>query len=639
MKKQEKIQYIFTVLFTLIAMAVMVTYNFISFYSNAVSNMLAVGKSSLAQETEQLAGYLSKGMDVLQVTAITVEYMMQHEATAEEIEDFLVRESERYMEEIDVNFTGIYGFFNGRYIDGIGWVPDEDYVPEEREWYIAAMEAEGRPTVVSPYLDAQTGTIMISVSQLLYDGESVISFDIVLDQIQIITQNINLDGMGYGFVIDKDGLVVAHSDTEEKGKNYSEDDQMQEVLAKVYANPNSSFQAELYGEKCTVFTETVMNDWQVVMITSNTQLYHDIQSILLRNIIICLITFALVVYFCTLAFHKIGVHMRNEEKSRQHVEKLNVAVLRTLARTIDAKDRYTNGHSQRVAKYAASIAERMGKSKEMQKNIYNAALLHDVGKIHIPDAIINKPAKLTEEEYAYIKLHPMSGYYILRDIQDGAMISQAAKSHHERYDGNGYPDGLSGTNIPEVARIIGVADAYDAMTSNRSYRPVMPQEKVRSEIVNGRGTQFDPEIADIMLQMIDEDKNYMLRQISGIEVNILAVDDDPGCLDRIEDILKDVSNYTIYRETTGEGALKRLDESPVDVVLLDVQMPGMDGFQVYSEIRKRGDTPVIFLTSSKEKEVIGQINSLETENYLVKPFIPHMLLEILHSVLQEQEVM
>lgn len=637
MKHQERRQYIFTVFFTLIALAVMTAYNFFSFYSNSVSNMIAIGKSSLAQETEQLNGYISKGMDVLQVTAITVEYMMQEGASPEELEAFLREESERYMAEIDPNFTGIYGLFQGNYLDGIGWVPDADYVPQEREWYIAAKEAAGRPTVVSPYLDAQTNTIMISVSQLLYDNESVISFDIVMDEIQIITQSINLDGMGYGFVIDKEGLVVAHTDETEKGKNYQENEQMEALLNKAYEDGAGTFDITLNGEDCTVFADTVSDDWHVIMIVRNTKLYHDIRNILVRNIAICIVVFVMVVFFCTRAFHKIGIHMRNAEESRKNVEKLNDTLLRTLARTIDAKDRYTNGHSQRVAKYVAAIAERMGKSREEQQQFYDAALLHDVGKIHIPDAIINKPTRLTEEEFEYIKLHPVAGYCILRDIGENALIASAAKWHHERYDGKGYPNGLSGKNIPEVARIVGVADAYDAMTSNRSYRQIMPQDEVRSEIENGRGRQFDPEIADIMIGMIDEDREYKLRQKTGLVTNILAVDDEPENLDRIEELLKDEPGYVVYRAVSGEDALRIMRNMQMDIALLDTQMPDMDGFELYAGMREIAEVPVIFLTADKSEEVIEKINALRIEDYLVKPFMPQALLEILHSILQDKE--
>ena len=138
-------------------------------------------------------------------------------------------------------------------------------------------------------------------------------------------------------------------------------------------------------------------------------------------------------------------------------------------------------------------------------------LLHDVGKIGIPDAVINKPGRLTPEEFEIIKTHPTIGSFILSKTREMPELVVGAHWHHERYGGMGYPDGLSGDSIPEEARIIAVADAYDAMTSRRSYRDPLPQDVVRKEIEKGRGTQFDPVFADIMLQMMDEDSDYQLR--------------------------------------------------------------------------------------------------------------------------------
>ncbi|MBP3278987.1 MAG: HD-GYP domain-containing protein, partial [Butyrivibrio sp.] len=199
-----------------------------------------------------------------------------------------------------------------------------------------------------------------------------------------------------------------------------------------------------------------------------------------------------------------------EKKSRQN-EELFLGIVKSLAAAIDAKDTYTNGHSVRVADYSAEIARRAGYDVSALQRIYITGLLHDVGKIGIPDAIINKNGKLDDEEYAIIKTHPEKGAAILSNIQDMPELSIGARWHHERFDGKGYPEGLMGEDIPEMARIIAIADAYDAMTSNRSYRRSLPQEVVRAEIEKGKGTQFDPIFAEIMLQMIDEDTNYNMR--------------------------------------------------------------------------------------------------------------------------------
>ncbi|MBP3278518.1 MAG: response regulator, partial [Butyrivibrio sp.] len=165
-----------------------------------------------------------------------------------------------------------------------------------------------------------------------------------------------------------------------------------------------------------------------------------------------------------------------EKKSREN-EELFLGIVKSLAAAIDAKDTYTNGHSVRVADYSAEIARRAGYDVSALQRIYITGLLHDVGKIGIPDAIINKNGKLDDEEYAIIKTHPEKGAAILSNIQDMPELSIGARWHHERFDGKGYPEGLMGEDIPEIARIISVADAYDAMTSNRSYRQAIPQQR------------------------------------------------------------------------------------------------------------------------------------------------------------------
>lgn len=200
-----------------------------------------------------------------------------------------------------------------------------------------------------------------------------------------------------------------------------------------------------------------------------------------------------------------------EKKTKENAD-LFLHIVEALADAIDAKDTYTNGHSGRVATYAREIAHRYGYSPKREKNIYMMGLLHDIGKIGVPDAIINKPARLTDEEYNLIKEHALMGAKILKNIVEMPSLVTGARFHHERYDGNGYPDHLKEIAIPEEARIIAVADAYDAMSSRRSYRGIMSQEKVREEILKGKGTQFDPVFADIMLQMMDEDKDYSMRE-------------------------------------------------------------------------------------------------------------------------------
>ncbi len=199
-------------------------------------------------------------------------------------------------------------------------------------------------------------------------------------------------------------------------------------------------------------------------------------------------------------------------EAKDEIKELSVEVMEALAHTIDAKDEYTKGHSIRVAKYSRMIAERINLSPEQCENIYYMGLLHDIGKIGVPNEIINKTSRLTDDEYEVIKTHPVIGYDILSEIKSRPDLSTGARWHHERYDGKGYPDCKAGEEIPLEARIITVADCYDAMTSNRSYRQFLPQEKVRQELLNNIGTQFDEKAARCMIEIIDEDKEYKLHE-------------------------------------------------------------------------------------------------------------------------------
>ncbi len=325
-------------------------------------------------------------------------------------------------------------------------------------------------------------------------------------------------------------------------------------------------------------------------------------------------------------------------QKQETIEELFTQTVTALSEAVDAKDRYTSGHSKRVAEYSRIIAERMGRSKEEQDEIYRAGLLHDVGKIRIPVEIINKAGKLTDEEYNIIKIHPVTGYHILRGISGSSLIAMAAKYHHERYDGKGYPNGLAGDKIPEAARILGVADSYDAMTSNRSYRKALPQDVVRAEIEKGKGTQFDPVVADIMLQMIDEDKDYRMQQADNMHRRILTVDDEPMNNKIIDRIMKDEPMYEIVSAASGAQALEILEKESFDLIMLDVKMPGMNGLETLRHIRKNSDTPVVLMTGDKELEASTEFAELGCDDYITKPFLPLLIKEVVHNMTERTTV-
>jgi HD-GYP domain-containing protein (c-di-GMP phosphodiesterase class II) len=190
------------------------------------------------------------------------------------------------------------------------------------------------------------------------------------------------------------------------------------------------------------------------------------------------------------------------KKLHDHDNEIIKESIETFTGFIDAKDPYTNGHSNRVAQYTRLIAEEMGYEGEELNRIYYVALLHDCGKIGVPDNILGKPGRLTADEFEIIKSHTTRGDEILSRFKSLPNVTEGARYHHERYDGKGYPEGKKGEEIPLIARMICVADSFDAMNSNRVYRKKLTREDIIEEIEKNKGTQFDPEIADILLNLI-----------------------------------------------------------------------------------------------------------------------------------------
>ena len=181
--------------------------------------------------------------------------------------------------------------------------------------------------------------------------------------------------------------------------------------------------------------------------------------------------------------------------------------VRALSMAVEAKDRYTEGHSSRVVEYAEKIGTAMRFTENHLETLKIASLLHDIGKIGIPEAILNKPGRLSDEEYNVIKTHPVIGANIIKDVSNLKSVVNIVKYHHERYDGTGYPEGLKGDAIPIEAAIISVADAYDAMCSDRPYRKAMPKEKAISILKEEKGRQFNPKVVDVFLKILSRQSN------------------------------------------------------------------------------------------------------------------------------------
>jgi len=232
---------------------------------------------------------------------------------------------------------------------------------------------------------------------------------------------------------------------------------------------------------------------------------------LLRNELLFWISLSILalwlIVFLTALYTSIRLKKFKERHERDN-EIINESI-ETFTGFIDAKDPYTNGHSKRVATYTRLIAQKMGYEGEELDRIYYIALLHDCGKIGVPDNILGKPGRLTDEEFEIIKSHTVRGGEILSSFKSLENAGEGALYHHERFDGKGYPEGKAGNDIPLIARMICVADSFDAMNTNRVYRKKLSREQIIDELEKGKGSQFDPQIADVMLNLINDGKIFM----------------------------------------------------------------------------------------------------------------------------------
>lgn len=227
----------------------------------------------------------------------------------------------------------------------------------------------------------------------------------------------------------------------------------------------------------------------------------------IRNVVTILSIGLLILYFflAKTIYNSSNKLFRQKQEISTSYQKLNnmyKSMIQTITKAVDARDKYTSGHSQRVAEYTVDFAKYLALDDETIDHLEIAALLHDIGKLGVPESIINKPGNLTKKEFDLIKEHPNIGKKILEDINELEKILDAIKFHHERYDGTGYPTGIKGKQIPYIARIITITDAYDAMTSNRPYRNFLSHKKAINEIKKHVGTQFDPQLSKAFLEFI-----------------------------------------------------------------------------------------------------------------------------------------
>lgn len=347
--RRNRFNLVLTLLITLALMIFMVVYNSRIYYDVSVTRIIETGMDKAYSTADDLENYLTLAQSTLKVTADSIDIMVESGEPLEKVEEYLLKETENQAREFDENFTGIYAYIHGKYLDGLGWVPPEGYDPTERDWYKAAVEADGRTVIVSPYLDAQTGKVVVTISKLLSgsdsgEGYDVVALDVIVNHIQEVTEEADVGGKGYAMIVNEDGFIVAHHDSEYNGKYISEifGNGFFEYLSN---GDEGTKKTTIDGEECTVFVSTVMDQWYVVIIVRDSELLESAHSQVAVNIIVSLVIFSLISIFYYLGY-------KNEQAYGKKVEEMKIGrqkqeyeaeVLRLEKQAADAANKAKSG--------------------------------------------------------------------------------------------------------------------------------------------------------------------------------------------------------------------------------------------------------------------------------------------------------
>lgn len=321
--KRSRFNFIFTILITLGLMVTIVLYNSRLFYRVSVAGVMEDGQVRAASTSEELENYLGSARSILWATADTVEIMLKGDEPQQKIIDYVYAQTKNQAEQFDENFTGLYAYIRGEYMDGSGWMPPAEYNIEERDWYRAAVDAGGETLIVPPYVDADTGSVVITICKLLDDGgepgdysnRAVVAIDMVVNYVQQVTEEVNISGKGYAMILGSDGLIVSHRDASFNSKNtaeiYGED-----FIDSVIEAENGRAHAVLGGEPHTLFIDDVLGQWYVVVAVSDSELYSDTVGQLVINIIVSLVIFLLISFFYYLGYKTEQMNAKTLEDMR-----------------------------------------------------------------------------------------------------------------------------------------------------------------------------------------------------------------------------------------------------------------------------------------------------------------------------------
>ncbi len=335
-------------------MVAMVIYTSNAISRVSVSNIQEVGEDKISGVAAQLENYLDTSKSVLWVTADTVDHMVHNGGTTEQIHNYIVEETEKQKQQFDENTTGIYGYIMGEYLDGLNWEPPEGYDPVERDWYKAAIAEHGDVTIVSPYVDAQTGSIVITICRQLSNPSDVLAVDAMMNKIQEMIEDLQIKEKGFGFIVNEDGMLIAHPDESRKGKYLNSTEEQKRFMEKVLTTCDGNFEMEIDGKLRTIFVKPIMDQWYVIITISNEELYAEHWRQIAVNVLICTVIFILIALFYYLGYkNEQGFSRRMEEMKME--EQKQAYETRVLKLEKEAADRANQAKSNFLADMSHEI--------------------------------------------------------------------------------------------------------------------------------------------------------------------------------------------------------------------------------------------------------------------------------------------
>ena len=319
------------------------------------------------------------------------------------------------------------------------------------------------------------------------------------------------------------------------------------------------------------------------------------------------------------------------EAQAEEIRQISLGAISSLSFALESKDSYTAGHSRRVAEIGMAIGKKMGLSEDEIIDLRWGGLLHDLAKIAINQEVLNKEGQLTAQEYEHVMTHPIIGACLAGSLVRDKKITGIIQYHHARYDGKGIRQNLKGEEIPLLARIIALADAYDAMTSNRSYRDALTRETALEIIKQEAGYQFDPEIVRTFIQM-SESEIFRERPV------ILIADDEESIRLVVKSVLG--NDYTVIEVNDGQEVVPAALKYKPGLILMDIIMPIKDGVQACQEIKtnpETSDIPVIMLTGLEDDKTLQSALKAGSNGYIIKPFATQELMRVVQSEIRQED--